>query len=199
MAPVLNDIVRVVNVFERQGSLDIFTNTFYFKVLAASWASDLQFMSEIANYMDISYLIINGSFNTAMLYKHIDGQNITQNQLLPLVPWPTLTAGVNATDMLPTQCTARPYFPTNRPKTRAAIGLPPYSENTQSGGGLIAAATLTVTETWADRFVGNMILAGGTLQYGAFNNALVRFTPVDSRVVPQRFRTIKRRRVGVGA
>lgn len=199
MIPNLNDIIRVVAVFSRGAGLDIYTNTFHFKVLAAGWAAGLNFMQEIAQYLDDSYFGINTQVAANINYDHIDGQNLTQDVLYPLVPWPSLVTGNNASDMLPLQVTARPYFPTTRPKTRAAICLPPYGEDTTTGGGVLDATAIGVTETWADRFVGNIILPGGTVSYGAYNPEFTRFTPVDSRVLPDRLRTLRRRRAGVGS
>ena len=132
MPPVIGDVVRVVCVFNFGSGADQYTNTFHFQVKAASWVDNLAFMTQIAGLIDAAYQIINVNIPTELGYLHIDGQNITQAELMPLVAWPVLTLGANATDALPTQATARPYFPTTRPKTRAAIGLPPYSEGTQT-------------------------------------------------------------------
>lgn len=188
-----------MNVFEYGTTGDKFTNTFHFKVLAASWVNNLAFMTEVAAFMDAAYTGINVNITFSLNFLHIDGQNLTQDVLLPLVAWPFLTVGGNASDALPTQVTARPYFPTTRPKTRAAIGLPPYGEGTQLNGGVLDAGAVTTTEAWADLFVGAILMASGTLEYGAYNRLLDRFTAVDSRVLPPRFRTLKRRRIGVGS
>ena len=199
ITPVVGDIIRVVCVYSFGVGGDQFTNTFHFKVLAASWVDNLAFMTQVAAFLDAAYQIINVNFPTEVVYLHIDGQNITQAVLMPLVPWPVLVAGANVTDALPSQATARPYFPTTRPKTRAAIGLPPYAEGTQTNGGLLDAGAISTTVSWAAQFVGNILLASGTIEYGPFNRPLNRFVAADSAILPSRFRTLKRRRIGVGS
>ncbi len=199
MAPLINDVIRVVCVFSRATTPDVYTNTYHFKVLAPGWADNLAFMNQIAQYLDDSYAIVNSEIASGIQYVHIDGQNVTQSVLMPLVSWPFLTAGGNVSDQLPTQVCARPYWPTTRPKTRPAICLPPFGESSQGGGGLIDATALTFITTYTARLVGNIILAGGTCVYGAYNPEFLRFTPVDSAIIPDRFRTLRRRRVGVGS
>lgn len=197
MPPALNDVIRIVNVFDRPGSGDQYSNTLHLKVAASGWASDLVFMTEIAVYMDTAYTLVNSSVSNGIDYLHIDGQNITQNILLPLVSWPVLVSGANASEMLPTQVTSRPYWPTKRPKTRPALCLPPMGEGAQEDGGKLTAAILATVQAFADKFVGNIVLTSGTLLYGAYNTVLDRFTAVDSRVVPLRMGTQRRRKVGI--
>lgn len=198
MFPDVNDIIRMVARFQRVGGGDVYTNTLHFKVVTASWATNLIFMGEMADFLDDTYTFVNGEISSAMEYSDIDGQNLTQDVLLPLVTWPVLTIGGNVSEQLPTQVTARPYWPTTRPKTRAALGLIPFGETSQAAGGLLDATAIGAIEDFADELVGTVTLVSGTLLYGAYNPEFTRFTPVDSRVVPSRFRTLRRRRVGVG-
>lgn len=198
MPVVPNDIIRIVSVFNVVGGVDQFTNTAHFKIVSATWPDDLTFMTDVAVFLDAAYTLVNAQISTTIGYLHIDGQNLTQSILLPLVSWPVLLTGANASEMLPTQVAARPYFPTKRPQTRAALNLPPFGETTQAQGGLIDATALAQLALFADSYLGVIALAAGSMLYGAFNPEFVRFTEVDSRIVPNRFRTLRRRRLGVG-
>lgn len=199
MPPVANDVIRIVSVFEVVGGVDQFTNTAHFKVVSATWPDDLTFMTDVAVMLDAAYTLVNSEISATIGYLHIDGQNLTQSVLLPLVGWPVLVIGSNASEMLPTQVAARPYFPTKRPKTRAALNLPPFGETSQAQGGLMDATAIASVGLFADAFLGVIALAAGSLLYGAFNPEFIRFTEVDSRIVPTRFRTLRRRRLGVGS
>lgn len=199
MTPVVNDIIRIVVVMSRGADLDVYTNTFHFKVTTAGWASNQEFMTEMALYLDGSYTLVASQISNLVSFDHIDGQNLTQKVLLPLTTFPFLTGGTNTSDMLPPQTTARPYFPTTRPLTRAAIGLPPFGESSTAGVGALDASAIGQAEDFADDLLGTLTVLNGAFIYGAYNHPLVRFTPVDSRVVPARLRTLRRRRAGVGS
>ncbi len=199
MPPIVNDVVRVVCAWTRVASPDAYSNSLHFKVTSDGWADNQEFMDEIATFLDDTYDLVNDQIASGMTYTNIDGQNVTQDVLMPAVDWPVQTIGGNASDQLPTQVTARPYFPTTRPKTRAAIGLVPFGESSQGSGGLIDATAVAEIELFCDEFLGTIALINGAVVYGAYNPEFARFTPVDSRIVPDRFRTLRRRRVGVGS
>lgn len=198
MAPVIGDIIRAVAKFQFSGG-DIFTNTFHFEVFSEGWNNDLQFMTELAVFMDAQYTLVNTRVSSALTYVDLDGQNLTQDILMPSVPWPVLVNGGSASEPLPTQTTARPFFRTLRPKTRASICYIPFDELSSTAGGVIVAAAAANLASWATPFISVIALVSGSITYGAYNRPLDRFTPVTSFVVPTRLRTIRRRRIGVGS
>ena len=198
MTVAVNDIVRITCVFGLFTN-DEATNNYYFKVTTQGEATDTLFMDKVAAHMDRAYTLINSKISTNVTYVNIVGQNITQDVLLPTKLWPVLVAGGDAGEALPTQVTALVFFRTLRPKTRAAIYMPPLTEVSQNAGGAILAAALTQLQSFGDDQVDGIKEITVEADYGAFNPTLVRFTPVNAAIVPTRFRTQRRRRLGVGS
>ena len=198
MAPVaVGDIIRVVARF-RLLDTDIMVNTFHMKVLSNTTVDDNAFMDQLALDIDAKYQIVNVDISDELDYLDIDAQNITQNELLTGKPWPVLVSGADVGALLPTQTCAYIFFRTLRPKTRAAIYLPAYTEDSNDANGAIVAPARTQLSLMTSALEGGFNGVGFSADYGAYNRPLDRFTPVDQGVVPVRWRTQRRRRIGVG-
>jgi len=199
MAPVaVGDIIRVTARMQIQ-NLDDLVNVFHYKVVTNSTLSDDAFMIEVAADLDASYQIINPEISSLVTYVDIDGQNVTQNELLPAKPWPVLVNGADIGALLPQQVAACVFYRTLTPKIRASKFLGGYTENSNNAVGAIDAAAITNLTTYGvDALVGinqpNVVAT-----YGAYNKPLDRFTPVVQSVVPAVWRTQRRRRPGVGS
>lgn len=198
MTVVVGDIVRIVAVAQ-WAAQDFFTNTYYLKITKQDRGSDDLFMDGIADHMDGGYIIINGKISSVVNYRHIEGQNITQDVLLPQKNWPTLVAGGDAGAALPTQCSACIFYRTLRPKTRAANFLWPFSEVSNGTGGVVEAAAIAVMDTFGTYWVDGLLETTMEGDYGAYNPLLARFTPVVAAISAARYRTQRRRRLGVGS
>jgi len=173
-------------------------NVFHFVVAVNDLLNDDEVMIGVANIMDDLYTIINGVVANNVAYESIDGQNITKDELLPSKDWPVLTVGGNATDMLPEMTSCCVFFRTIKPRVRASKFLPPFTEGGLVDGAL-EAATLGLAEDWGDFLVAPLTDTDLTLGYVSFNRVTSVATEIISRVVPARFRTQRRRRLGLGS
>jgi len=194
----IDDVVRIIAVAQ-WAAQDFFTNTFYVKVTKQDEATDTLFMDRIAEHMDVVYSLINPDIVSVINYDHIEGQNITANELLPDKDWPVLTVGGDAGAGLPTQVAACVFYRTLRPKTRAAQYIWPYTEASNGSGGVVEAAAVTLLQSFGDAWVAGVLEGTVTADFGAYNPEFARFTPVVSAQVPTRYRTQRRRRLGVGS
>lgn len=198
MAIGVGDILRISAEMELS-TVDQVINVFNFKVVTNNLATDLLFMTELATLMETTYLHINAEIVTSIKYISFEGQNITKNELLPGVPWPSLLFGGNANTPLPTQVAACVFFRTLTPKVRAAKFLPLFSEGANVNVGEVDGIAQASMQAFGDALVAGLTGANIALTYGAFNLPLNRFTPVIQAIVPTRWRTQRRRRVGVGS
>lgn len=197
MAVAVGDVVRITARMLLDGASDV-VNVFHFVVDANTTVDDTVFMAEVAGQLDVMYALINFRVSTRIAYSSVQGFNVTQNQLLPDTAWPGLTAGVDGVEMLPEMVSACTFHRTVAPRVRASKFLPPATELSNAGGAL-EAVYLGLVQSF-----GNFLLLGLTaptidLQYVAFNVLLSTFNRVVSTQVPARFRTQKRRRIGVGS
>jgi hypothetical protein len=194
--PAVNDIIRatVVSTFLNQEII----NVFHWKVLATSAASDLVFAQELEAYMES---VLNDSLaqlSDEYSWLEIRFQNLTQDVVMPTVPWVGSADGTDISDPLPPQCAANVYWPTTRPRTRATKYFAGYTINALETDGTWTNGVKTVLQG-----MGDALKQGGTatitVQLGAYNQPLDRFTPVSFAIVPNRARTQRRRRPGVGS
>lgn len=197
MPVAVGDIVRITARMLLDGVSDV-VNVFHFDVAVQLAVDDDAFMVDVAAELDLLYITINGHMSARVSYTTIDGQNITKNELLPSKPWPSLTVGGAGSDMLPEPVSACVFHRTLTPRVRAAKFLPPFTIGSNIGGALTALAVTAVTGFGA-------ILTSGMatpliqIDYIAFNRILGTGTPITQHIVPSRFRTQRRRRLGVGS
>lgn len=197
MSVTVGNIVRLTARLLLQGVGDI-TNIYHFVTAVNTAADDGAFMTEAAAAFDALYTLINAGIHNSISYVSVDGQNITDNELLPSRSWPVLTVGGNATEMLPEMVAPCVFHRTLTPRVRAAKFLPPHGEN-QNVDGALAAGTVTQMQAYGDALTASLSQPNITLQYVAFNRVLVTSTPVTQAIVPVRFRTQRKRRLGVGS
>lgn len=198
MSVAVNDIVRITAGLLLDNA-HLIQNVYHFIVDAEPGSpGDDDFMNGVDDIMDDLYLTINFRVSDRVSYSAITGINVTKDELLPSRLWPTLTVGADTDDMIPEMNAACAFHRTIKPKVRASKFLPPCGETSNEGGAL-QGIYKTAVQAFADFLVGDIIEAGVTLRYGAFNRSTSIFTPVNVGIVPARFRTQRRRRIGVGA
>ncbi len=197
MAVEVADIIRVVARLRLNGISDV-VNVYHFVVGVHDLIGDSGFMDGVAEIMDDLYTTINPTITNNIAYESIDAQNITKNELLPSRDWPVLTVGGAAPEMLPEQLAACVFFRTITPRVRASKFLPPFTEGSNDDGAIESSA-ITNLEAYGDFLVAPLTITDLTLGYVSFNRDTLVSTLIDSRVVPARYRTQRRRRIGVGS
>lgn len=197
MAVVVDDIVRITAKLELDGTFDI-VNVFHFTVDVNLTPDDTVFMSDVAFILDTLYALQNNRMSDRITYDVIEGVNVTQSVLLPQANWPVLVVGLAIEEMLPETVAASVFHRTATPRVRATKFMPPTTEFSSTGGAL-ETVYAGLMQNFANALAAPLLAAQVTLSYGAFNRVLSTFTPVTLGVVPARFRTQRRRRIGVGS
>lgn len=193
----VGDIVRITAKLLLNGVSDI-VNVYHFSVAVNTTLNDTAFMTEVALALDTLYAGINPVVATTVTYVSLEGQNLTKDELLPSRPWPTLVVGASATEQLPEQCSVCVFHRTLKPRVRASKFLPPFGEGTNVAG-VILAATQALVQVFGDALTVGLTGTNIGLTYVAFNRLLSTATVVTQALVPTRFRTQRRRRLGVGS
>lgn len=198
MSVAIGDIVRISANFQWLVQ-DIFSNIFHFEVTRNDSVDDDDFMAQVADYIEDCYNFVNTDISTLLNYVDIEGINVTQDILLPPKLWPVLVNGNNTSAGLPTQDAACVFFRTLRPRTRASKFLPPYGQTANEAGGALVSAAVTRLQSYGDHLVTGMSTVDVDLRYGPYNVLLDRFTKAELAIVAGRYRTQRRRRLGVGS
>lgn len=197
MAVVVNDIVRITARMQLLGVSDII-NVFHFSVAVNGTPNDTIFMDQVALELDTLYFALDLLVHPNVAYIAVEGQNITQDILLPSRPWPSLTVGGNVSEMLPEQVSACVFHRTLKPKVRASKFLPPMGENVFISN-VLGAVNLGILQSFGDALTIGLTGADIALVYVAFNRVLSTSSVVTQAIVPVRSRTQRKRRLGVGS
>lgn len=197
MSVAVGDIVRITAKMRWFGTDDV-QNTYTYRVDLNATLDDDEFMSVVADVLDSAYNNMIGGQSTQFTYDSIDGINLTQDVLLPEVSWPVLVAGASATTIVPQQLAICAFWPTITPKVRTSAFF---------GGFVIAAIAALGDITPAN--VSQVLAAANELSTfdtveldmtkGSLNPVGSIFTPAGTPQVPTRWRTQRRRRIGVGS
>lgn len=193
----VGDIVRITAKLQLAGIGDI-VNVFHFSVAANTTPNDTQFMLDTAGAIDALYAPLTPFITTQVTYQSIEGQNISKDELLPSTAWPTQVAGTGAAEMLPEMNSVCVFHRTLKPRVRASKFLPPMTEDSNVAG-VVNVLTVAVAQAFGDALVAGLTNLGVSLVYVAFNRLLSTSTVVTQALVPVRFRTQRRRRLGVGS
>lgn len=197
MAVAVNDIIRIsafVDMFGQE-----FVNVHHFKTLANGSVDDTAFMAAVQSILAAVYANVQNDQSDELQYQRIEGQNLTQDVLLPQTNWVGNPTGNQVDNPLPLQTSLNVFWPTLRPKTRCTSYIPGMTELANNTTGEWAAGALVNAQAYGDDLVGNLAFGGVTIIKGAFNATAVRFTDILTAVVPKDARTQRRRRRGVGS
>lgn len=193
----VGDIVRITAKMKLFGTDDV-QNVFTFRVDANTTPDDDAFMDDVAAFIDGAYNLVDIDQSTFLTYQSVDGQNLTKNELLPEKNFPILVAGLQGGDLLPTQVAPCVFWPTITPKVRTSSFLGGYTEFNNTSIGEITGtgqSNLLSFGLFLASFVGVRI----TLRKGSLNPLTMVFTVAGTARVPARWRTQRRRRIGVGS
>jgi hypothetical protein len=89
-----NDIIRVTAVLA--GPNGAMENVFQFRANVVLDAVDINVMNDLAEKLDTAYGHISPNMSADVVFVEIQGHNLTQNQPMPTVSWPTRTVGGNS-------------------------------------------------------------------------------------------------------
>lgn len=198
MTIALGDILRITCNFQLD-AVEEYVNVYHFQWAGVDGQDDLIAMGQIRDDLEAAYQIVNVDMANNLSYIDVQGQNITQNTLLPTVLWLILVNGASTNDMLPLQVAAPLFFRTTRPKTRASKFLAAYTVNAVLESGNISASVVARLQSFGDKAVAGFTVVVNHLTYGAYNRPLNRFTPVNAAIIPSQFGTQKRRKRGIGS
>lgn len=197
MAVAIGDHVRITAKMKLFGTDDVM-NVYTFEVDRNDTVDDAGFMVALALHMDDAYTLINGDLSDDLTYESVDGQNITQDVLLPETAWPVLVTGNLAAIILPTQVAGCVFWPTTTPKVRTSSFLGGYTVSALAAGGVLGAAVITRLVSFGVA-MRDVATANVDATKGSLNPISSIFTPSGVGQVPNRWRTQRRRRIGVGS
>jgi len=175
-----------------------YVNVHHFRVDGNATVDDTAFMAALQLLLAPIYANVQNWQADLLRYERLEGQNVTQDVLLPTANWVGNPTGNRIEDPLPAQVTANVFWPTQRPKTRCTSYIPGISEFSNTASGEWSTGTKDDLQLFGNELLGSLIFGGVEVVKGAFNAEFTRFTELISATVPVHSRTQRRRRIGVG-
>lgn len=200
MAVSQDDICRVVAKM-RFGAIGDHFNVYHvYATSVGAPITDAQFLADIAAELETAHTPINPYLDVGMQYIEIDGFNLTDNTPMEPIAWPTLTVGgETTTDSLARQLAALVSFKTgvSRGVGRKYIGG--FTEGQHNADGNLSSTLLTALANYAAALIGPKVGTYGTWAFGILRAAGPTFIPYVLGQVNAKFRTQRRRVLGVGS
>ena len=196
MTVVQNDVLRVTA--EMSFGTNSIQNVFHFRSSNVGGISDAKALTDLALALESFYGFIDGNMSTTLTFDQVRVQNVTQNKLLGVTPWPTLVAGLAATLALPLPVAASVTFNTTKPQTRGGTYFGGFTEASNTTGGTISATLLANLASSAADMLIEQVAGVDSYRLVVFNRVLSTFVLPVGAIVHAVWRTQRRRRQGVG-
>lgn len=188
--------VRVSAEFTAGGQ--IMANVHHFMLMTPDPVNDPDVLSDMAEIMNTAYSLVNNAISNVVNYTQIRAQLAGSNYLFGTANWPSLVSGGAAGEALPYQVTALIWWPTQFSRTQARCYLPPASEAANTGAGLIGAAEKALMLSFGAYLADPITIGVNQYQKVTFNTTTFGTAETITSRVADRFRTQRRRRIGVG-
>lgn len=191
-----NDVLRATA--EMSEGVEAIQNVIHFRSTNPATITDAQALIDMASVLDTLYANIDQEMVTSLSFDQVRVQNVTTSTLLGTTTWPVLTVGGSATALLPRQAAALITMPTSKPKTRGGVYTGGFSETNNGTGGTVIAPLLTNLIAVGAALLVERVLGPNSYRYVVFNTVLKTFVLPNAAIIPNTWRTQRRRRAGVG-
>jgi hypothetical protein len=192
-----NDIVRITAKFSYAGN-DV-QNVYHCKVDATADIPNSTFLSEMAADIDSMYDEIVTEIHNSIHFDTIEMYNISGDEYIGEIDWPSKTTGSGAVDRLPVQCAALVKFPTSTLRSQGRKFLPPYHEDAKDSAGNPTSVALANLADWAADVLTTKTGTNWSAVMGNWSPTLLRFAEWTSAVIATFFATQRRRYSGSGS
>lgn len=198
MSVVDDDILRVVAKFTLSGTEDV-QNVYHVRANVTGSPTDQEVLDEIADDLNDAYSNFFANLTDELTFDEIEVWNLTAQQYLGVVDWPTMTAGTASDALMPPQTALLCLFGTNTPKSQGRKFLPPMTENANDSDGTPSASILANVAFYVAELIDGITGTGWTGDYGNWNELAERFAPWVLATVRDIFATQRRRYIGSGS
>lgn len=193
----VGDILRITARMS-WGEDDI-QNVYHLRVTAGDDEDNTDVLTDIAEDLEDAYDFILGRIPNEITFDSLEGYNLTDDEWMGVVGWPTLTAGTATADPMPPQNSPLVLFTTDVPRSQGRKFLPPFSVNEVQDDGTIDTVPLQNVESYMVSLLAGVVGTYIEAEYGNWNEALARFATWILGEARDIFATQRRRYFGSGS
>jgi hypothetical protein len=150
---------------EFDGTEDVM-NIYQFRLASGGPMSDENAVIDILAILEVLYTIIVNSISLVQLFRDIRVFNVTQDVLLGLHDWPTMTAGTATGDPTPPGCAAVVNFSTIVPKVTLRKYFGVFTEADVDASGYLSTTLVADIADMGLYLLGPIGALSGTWAYG---------------------------------
>lgn len=148
----LGDIISVVAGLNAGLGIDV-QNVYHLQVLETGGVDDDDLVDDMGEYLEDVYGVLNNTFANNVVYDLYKATNVTADVDLGTHPWPSLTQGGGAVNMLPTGDSGLVLGRTNTPGRVGKKYFGPFTSNALADGywtaGVVATLADAMAEVWS--------------------------------------------------
>jgi len=198
LATEQNDILRIVlNNTYGTGGQDML-NVWHFKSLDLATLDDAQLLVDIGVMVELIVNDIHAIQADVFKYVSYEVTNVTQDQQLGTLPYPTFSAGAVAAEVVTPQISVLTIMDTIKPRVQGRVFMGGLQEGGVSAG-LWLSAVLDAAADMGLELLTAQDVTDGRLQYVVFNREFgTAVFPVGAAVITAA-RTQRRRSTGFGS
>lgn len=192
------DVVRIVARMEKDGTEDNL-NVYHTKHMGSTNITNSGFMTAVAARLDSAYTKLKSELTTDLEFIEVEFYNVTQDVWMGTEGWPTLVAGLNTAEELPSQVSALVTFRTATTQHPGKKFLGGYTEDVNAGDGVLSAGGLTQLGLYVVELLLTMVIESNAVFFGNYNYVLPRWAQWVAGAVDTIWSTQRRRKPGIGS
>lgn len=193
----VGDIIRVVA--RMSWDENEIQNVYHLRVTQGDDEANADVLDDIAECLDDAYAFIDQEISNRVAFDSIEAYNLTEDEYLGIVDWPTLAEGGAVNDPLPPQTAALALFNTQTPRSQGRKFLPVMTIAQLQHDGTVEDDTLAAIEQYIIALLAGVVGAHVEAEFGNWNEALERFADWVIGEARDLFATQRRRYLGRGA
>ena len=160
-----SDIIEAAARLEFDAVDDV-VNVFQVRLASPVAITDQETLDDIVDYLELAYTLLVGFLSVLTTFRDIRVRNVTQDTVLGLVPWNTLSAGSAVSDALPPGVAALVNFTTGVPRVtpRKYIGVSTEAQLVDPG--VFSDSFVIALGQFAAQMIGLVPVNGRLYEYG---------------------------------
>ncbi len=177
-----NDVIEVSARGEFNGIEDV-VNVFQFQLTSVGDVTEAVTLTDLSVHLDNIFGNLGASQTDDFVYRDLTFRNITQDLVLGVIPWPTLTVGGSASGNLPPGVAGVINMATNVARVVLRKFIGGLGVGILDANGTFTGSLLTILGSFASDLLATLVVGGNDWEYGFFSPKTLAFeVPVGATI-----------------
>lgn len=159
------EVIEAAARLEFDATEDV-VNVYQMQLTSGGPVADADVLNDVVEYLEIAYTLILTLLSVLTTFRDIRVSNVTQQTVLGIVPWDTLSAGDATADALAPGVAGLVSFGTTIPRVSPRKYLGVFTEAHINASGLLGGGWNTQAANYAAQMLGEVVVDGHGYTYG---------------------------------